>query len=130
MKNRFPEKLFYSKDYSWVKVDGNDAWLGIIDESAKQVEEFIFIMLPEVGKVLKKDDVYVSLEAVKWSGQLTTPLAGEVVEVNQALFDNPSQINQNPYDCWIAKIKLSNKDEIEELMSAAEAQKFYQEKFQ
>ncbi len=123
--NKFPENLFYNKDYSWVRIENNTAVLGVIKPAVDKVKEFVFIKLPQKGQMLKKGDNYVSLEALKWSGHLSSPLSGEVIEVNDPLFDEPSTINKDPYSQgWIAKIKISNKEEIKELMKADEAQKW------
>jgi len=125
--NNFPENLLYNQDYSWVKIDGDTATLGIIGPAASRVEEFVFIQLPEKGQTLKQGDTYASVEAVKWSGHLSSPLSGEVVEVNSPLFDEPGTINQDPYgEGWIAKIKMSDQKEVEELMKAEEAEKWFQ----
>ncbi len=118
----------FNKDYSWVKIEGDVATLGVTKEAAKQVQEFVFVMLPKVGNMIKKDEVYVTLEAVKWSGHLTSPVTGEVVEANQVLFDEPALINRNPFDSWIVKIKLSDKTELDDLMNEDEALIYYQEK--
>jgi glycine cleavage system H protein len=127
-KNTFPENLLYNKDYSWVKIDGDTATLGIIGPAASRVEEFVFIQLPEKGQKLNRGDNYASLEAVKWSGHLSSPLSGEIVEVNSPLFDEPGIINQDPYgEGWIAKIKISDQKETEELMKAEEAKKWFEE---
>ncbi len=127
-KDNFPKDLKYNKDYSWVKVDGDTATLGVIGPGAKKVKEFVFIMLPEKGKKIKKEEKYVSLEAVKWTGHLSSPVTGEIIEVNTPLFDEPSEINKDGYKNWIAKIKMENKKELEELMNSEEAIKFYKEK--
>ncbi len=128
MENNYPNELLYNEDYSWLKVEDDVVTIGVIAESAKQVEEFVFVMLPEVGKKLKKGDVYVNLEAVKWSGQLTTPVSGEIIEINQPLFNEPNKINKEAYQSWIAKIKLDDKTQLKELMNAEKAKKYYQEK--
>ncbi len=127
-KNAFPENLLYNKDYSWVKIDGDTATLGIIGPAASRVEEFVFVQLPEKGQTLKQGETYASVEAVKWSGHLSSPLSGEVVEVNSPLFDEPGIINQDPYgEGWIAKIKISDQKEVEELIKAEEAKKWFEE---
>ncbi|MEM4245324.1 MAG: glycine cleavage system protein H, partial [Candidatus Nanoarchaeia archaeon] len=77
-----PADLLYNKDYSWVKLRGDVAEVGIIEPAAKKVKEFVFIKLPEKSKIIKQGDTYVSLEAVKWSGHLSSPVSGEVIEVN------------------------------------------------
>ncbi|HDQ16538.1 MAG TPA: glycine cleavage system protein GcvH, partial [Candidatus Vogelbacteria bacterium] len=108
-------------DYSWVKIDGDLATLGVNRQSAEKVKEFVFIDLPQVGQNIKKGEKYVSLEAVKWSGHLSAPLSGEVVEVNEELFDEPNIINSDPYNKgWICRLKISNEKEIKELLKAQE----------
>ena len=123
----FPKDLLYNKDYSWVKVDKekNLATIGINDYAAKRVKEFVFIKLPEINKTIKKDETYVSLEAVKWSGHLSSPVSGMIVEVNKNLFYNPININKEPYNNWIVKIKIENKEELKELLSAEDIKKIY-----
>jgi glycine cleavage system H protein len=117
--NDLPQELLYNKDHSWVKINESEAVLGLIKPAADKVQEFVFIDLPRKGQKLNKGDTYVSLEAVKWSGHLSSPLSGEIIEVNNELFDEPGVINEDPYEKgWIAKIKLSDPKEKEELFSA------------
>jgi len=123
-----PKELLYNKDYSWVKIEGDIAIVGVIDSAAKKVKEFVFVNLPEKGKKIKQGETYVSLEAVKWSGHLSSPVSGEIVEVNEKLFDEPSLINRDPYGCWIMKVKMSNKEELKMLMNAKEALEWLKEK--
>ena len=124
MMSEYPEGLLYNKDYSWVKVDGDIATLGVIGPAAKKVKEFVFIQLPEKKKQIKKGGTYVSLEAMKWSGHLSSPFSGEIVEVNVELFDEPSKINDNPYKEWIVKIKLDNPEESKELLDSKEIEEW------
>jgi glycine cleavage system H protein len=124
----FPEKLKYNKDYSWVKLDKEKATIGIIAPSAKKVKEFVFIKLPEKGKKIKTGQKYVSLEAVKWSGHLSSPVTGEITDVNEALFNEPSKINKSPYSAWIMKVKIEKTKKAEKLLNSKEAKKFYEEK--
>ncbi len=124
--NNFPQDLYYNKDYSWVKVDGDTATLGVIGPASEKVQEFVFINLPEKDQDLKVGDTYASVEAVKWSGHLSSPVSGKVVEVNEELFDEPSTINQDPYgEGWIAKVKMSDKQELEDLVGPEEAKKWF-----
>ncbi len=128
-KNNLPQGLYYNKDYSWLKLDGDVATLGVVGPAAERVQEFVFIKLPKTGQSIKAGDTYASVEAVKWSGHLSSPVSGEVVEVNEELFDEPSTINQDPYgEGWIAKIKMSNKKELENLAGTDEAEKWYGDK--
>jgi glycine cleavage system H protein len=110
-----PENLKYDKENSWVKVEGNTATIGIKESAAKKVKEFVLIDITEKEKEIKKGDTYASVEAVKWSGHLTSPLSGKIVEVNDSLFDEPSKINKDPCGSWIIKLEISNKDELNEL---------------
>lgn len=126
--SKYPKDRKYSKEDSWVKVDGEIAIIGIIESTAKEVEEFGFINLPEKGKILNKGDDYVSLEAVKWSGHMSSPLSGEIIEVNDSLFEDPSKINKDPYNNWIIKIKIKNNDEINELIDSDDVKEYYQNK--
>lgn len=125
---KIPNNLRYNKDYSWVKIEGDTATIGIVEPAAKKVKEFVFIKLPEKGKKIKQGETYVSLEAVKWSGHLSSPVTGEIVEVNDALFDEPSKINKDSYGSWIMKVKLDNPKETDELLSSKEAEKHYEVK--
>lgn len=128
MSEDFPKELKYNEDYSWIKIKGDIATVGIIGVSAKKVKEFVFIQLPKKGDNIKQGEKYVSFEAVKWSGHLSSPVSGEIVEVNEELFDEPSKINKNPYEEWIMKIKIEKKEELDNLMTAEKAIKFYGEK--
>lgn len=128
MEKDLPKKLYYNQDYSWVKIEDDIATLGIVKPAADKVKEFVFIKLPEVGKTIKKGDVYASLEAVKWTGHLSSPLSGKVESVNEEVFDEPSIINEDAYEKgWIAKIKISTPGEKNELLSAKEVQPWLEE---
>lgn len=127
-EENLPKNLKYNKDYSWISIEGDIAIVGVIGPSAKKVKEFVFVKLPKKGKGIKKGEEYVSLEAIKWSGHLSSPVSGEITEVNEGLFDEPSEINKNPYESWIMKVKLDDKKEIDELMDSEEANKFYEKK--
>ncbi|MEM7816009.1 MAG: glycine cleavage system protein GcvH [Candidatus Aenigmatarchaeota archaeon] len=127
-EKKLPEKLLYNKDYSWVKIEGNIATVGVVEPAANKVKEFVFIKLPESGKKIKSGETYVSLEAVKWSGHLSSPVSGEIIEVNEKLFDEPSRINKDPYGSWIMKVRMSNPTEAKSLMKAKEAEKWFKDR--
>ncbi len=119
-----PEKFLYDSNYTWVDIQGKTATLGVIKPAADKVKEFVFVKLPKEGQSLKKGDNYVSLEALKWSGHLASPLSGKVIEVNQKVFDQPSLINQDPYGKgWIAKLELTAPNEKEELLKSQDKSK-------
>lgn len=127
-ENRFPKDLKYNEDYSWVDIKGDEATVGIISYAAKKVEEFVFIDLPKKDDDVKKGNKYVSVEAVKWSGHLSSPVSGKIIEVNDSLFDEPAKINQDPYGSWIMKVKLKDKEELDSLMDSDKAEKYYEDK--
>lgn len=125
-ENNFPQEFLYNRDYSWIKIDGDIAILGVIKPAADKVREFVFIKLPKAGQVLKAGETYASVEAIKWSGHLSSPLSGEITEVNEPLFEDPSIINRDPYrQGWIAKLKFSDPEEINNLINAEEAGKWF-----
>jgi len=97
---------------SWVVQEGEIATVGVNEEAAKKVKEFVFIQLPKKGTKIKQGEDYCSLEALKWSGHIESPVSGEIIEVNDALFDEPSRINKDPYGSWIMKVKLSAANEL------------------
>ena len=113
-----PKDLKYNKDYSWIKITNDIATIGVTHFLTQRVKEFVFIKLPEQGQTVKKGETYVSLESIKWSGHISSPLTGKITEVNTSLFDEPSEINNNPYDSWIMKIQIKAKSEVDELMDS------------
>ena len=115
-----PQGLKYNTNYSWIRVEEGIAAVGVTKIFVDSVKEFVFIELPKKGPIAK-DETYVTLESVKWSGHLVSPVSGEIVDVNEGLFDEPSRLNGKPYEEWIMKIKLSNKDELGELLTADQA---------
>ncbi|MFP4523825.1 MAG: glycine cleavage system protein H [Candidatus Woesearchaeota archaeon] len=123
---RIPNDLKYNKDYTWAKIEGDTATIGVVEPAASKVKEFVFIQLPEKGKRIKQGETYVSVEAVKWSGHLSSPVSGEIIEVNDTLFDEPSKINEDPYKHWVMKVKMEDPKEQERLLSPEEAKKTYE----
>jgi glycine cleavage system H protein len=122
----FPENLLYNKDYSWARIEGDTAVIGVIKPAADKVKEFVFIKLPKNGHSIKQGENFVSLEALKWSGHMGSPVSGEIIEVNDELFDDPAVINRDPYgQGWIAKVKLSEPAEEDSLLKPKEAEEFY-----
>ncbi len=114
-----PEDLKYTQEHEWVKVEGDIATIGITDYAQGELSDIVYLELPEVGKTLQKGDVITTLEAVKTVADVYTPVSGEIVEVNEKLSEQPGIINEDPYgEGWIVKIKLSNPDELGELLTA------------
>ena len=109
-----PDELLYNKDSSWVKVEGDVFVIGIIEPVAKVLKEFLFVKLPDMKKI-KSGETYVSLETLKWSGHFSSPLSGDIIEVNEDLYDEPGRINEDPYGAWIVKMKITDKEELKNL---------------
>jgi len=117
--------LLYTKDYAWVKIDGEIATIGISEPGARMVEEFVFIDLPEKGRNVKKGEDFIHLEAMKWTGTIKSPFNGEVIDVNNEAVNDPSIINKDPYNTWLVKIKLLNPEEAKDLLTPEQAEQVY-----
>jgi glycine cleavage system H protein len=117
---KLPANLRYS-EYVWAKAEGGTAVLGITDYGLAMAKEIIFIDLPKKGRKLKRGETFTSLESVKWSGHISSPVSGEVIDVNGSLFDAPEKLNKDPYGSWICKVRLSDTSELTGLMDAKKA---------
>ncbi|MEC9220924.1 MAG: glycine cleavage system protein GcvH [Bacteroidota bacterium] len=107
----FPDNLLYSKDHEWIKVEGDIATVGITDFAQSELGDIVFVDVDTVEESLDKEAVFGTIEAVKTVSDMFMPVAGEVVEVNEALEDNPELVNSDPYgEGWIVKIKINASD--------------------
>lgn len=123
-----PKDLKYSKEHEWVKVEGNIAIVGVTDFAQKQLTNIVFVELPENGKMVEAGKQMAVIESVKSVSDVFSPVSGKVIEVNEKLKDNPDIINKDPYGKgWIAKVKIEDKDELNNLMTAKEYEKFIRE---
>ena len=113
-----PEDIRYSDDHEWVRLDDDVATIGISDFAQDQLGDIVFVEMPEVGDSFDKGDEFGSLESVKAVSEMFLPLGGEVVEINEALEEAPELVNEDPYENWIVKIKVSDAGEYEELLDA------------
>lgn len=117
----FPENLRYSKEHEWVRVEGDTAVIGITDFAQDELGDIVFVELPEAGRALGANDTFGVAESVKTVSDLYCPVAGEVVEVNSALEDEPELVNNTPYgDGWMIKVKMPDPSQMDGLMSAAD----------
>lgn len=121
------EGLYYSKDHEWVKVEGDKAYIGITDYAQHSLGNIVYIELPEVGTELSEGDVLGVAESVKAASDVYTPVAGKVLEVNNALIDDPSLVNSDPYGSWMILIELKDKSQLDNLMTSEEYKKFLDE---
>ncbi len=113
-----PEDLFYTKDHEWLRVEGDMGYVGVTDFAQGELGDIVFIEIETVGETLGKEEVLGTIEAVKTVSDMFMPVGGEVVEVNPALAETPDIVNKDPYGKgWMVKIKITNPDEIKELLS-------------
>jgi glycine cleavage system H protein len=104
----FPAELKYTKDHEWIRVEGDEAYVGITEFAQHELGDIVYVDINTVGKEVKEGDVFGSVEAVKTVSDLFMPVNGTVLEINGALDANPEMVNQDPYgDGWMVKIKLN-----------------------
>ena len=114
-----PKDLRYTKEHEWVKIEGNKATIGITDFAQSELGDIVFVELPEVGDEISKDPPFGSVESVKTVSELYLPIAGKVLEVNEALEDAPELVNESPYEqAWMVVIEPANEADVEQLLTA------------
>jgi len=114
-----PENLKYSQDHEWIRIEGDEAFVGITDYAQSNLGDIVFIEVETVGEDLDKGEAFGNVEAVKAVEELYLPVAAEVLEFNEELEDAPDLVNKDPYGKgWIIKIKLTNPSDLEELMNS------------
>jgi glycine cleavage system H protein len=117
----YPEELLYHPEHDWARVEGEQATFGITWYAQDSLGEVVFYDPPEVGAAVAKDSPYAEVESVKAVSDVIAPLAGEIVEVNEALAESPERINEDPYgEGWLVKVRLSDPSEAESLLGAAD----------
>ncbi|MFO7660139.1 MAG: glycine cleavage system protein GcvH [Candidatus Cloacimonadaceae bacterium] len=119
-----PDELYYTESHEWLRVEGEDAYMGITDFAQHELGDIVYVELPDAGKKVAAGEPCGSIEAVKAVEDIICPVSGKVENKNSDLEDTPDLINKSPYeDGWLIKIKLGNKEELENLLSAAEYKK-------
>ena len=112
-------ELKYTKDHEWVKVEGNQAIIGITDYAQGELGDIVYVEIEALGEDLKKEEIFGSVEAVKTVSDLFLPVSGKITEMNEELEDNPELINEDPYKKgWIIKMEIQNPAELEELLDS------------
>ncbi len=115
----FPSELKYTKDHEWVKVEGNEAFIGITDFAQRELGDIVYVDINSVGDEVAREEVFGTVEAVKTVSDLFMPVTGTVLEINSDLNDNPELVNSDPYGKgWMVKVSLSELAEIEDLLTA------------
>ena len=121
------EKKF-SKQHEWTSIDGEVATIGITKYASEMLGDVVFVELPEKGKNIEKDGQAGVVESTKAASDIYSPLAGEIVETNQSLVDDPAAVNKDPEgNAWFFKIKVKNKSDLDTLMNKADYEKFAKE---
>ncbi|WP_243350158.1 glycine cleavage system protein GcvH [Parabacteroides sp. FAFU027] len=117
----FPLELKYSNDHEWIRVEGDQAWVGISDYAQHELGEIVYVDVQTVGESLTANEVFGTIEAVKTVSDMFLPVSGEVLELNPALEDQPELVNSDPYgEGWIVKITVKDIDELDNLLTAEE----------
>ena len=123
-----PEGYFYTKDHVWVKVEDNVITIGITDYGQKKLRDIVNVELPSIGQTIEEGEVIATVESIKASAEVYSPVSGKIVEVNAKLADSPELINEDPYEKgWIAKIELLEEKDFGELMEADEYRKYIED---
>ncbi len=121
---KIPADLKYTQDHEWVRVEGDKAVVGITDFAQGELGDVVFVEIETVGEDLGKGETFGTVEAVKTVSDLFMPVGGEVLEVNEALADEPELVNKDPYNAgWMIKVKMGDSSELDELLSAEEYKK-------
>lgn len=115
-----PANLRYTKEHEWIRVEGNEAYVGITDYAQSELGEIVFVDVDTVGETIGQGEVFGSVEAVKTVSDLNMPATGEVLEFNEALNDQPELVNNDPYgEGWMVKITVNDPAELDNLLDAA-----------
>ena len=116
----YPENLRYTKDHEWIRLEGDEAVIGITDFAQHELGDIVYVEIETVGQELKEGEVFGTVEAVKTVSDLFLPVAGSITEVNPNLNSNPELVNSDPYgQGWMVRMKLTNAADVEDLMDAA-----------
>lgn len=121
------EGLFYTQDHEWVRVEGDKAYIGVTDYAQHALGDIVFVELPEVDSEVSKGDQLVAVESVKAASDVYAPVSGTVVEVNEGVADDPALVNADAYENWMVVIEMSDKEELEGLLSPEDYEKLCEE---
>ncbi len=116
-----PKELKYTKDHEWLLLDGDVATVGVTDFAQSELGDIVYVEIETLDETLEKDEVFGTVEAVKTVSDLFMPISGEVIEFNEKLETSPEVVNEDPYgEGWMIKIRVSDANELNELLSADE----------
>ena len=113
------DNLKYTAEHEWLRVDGEDAYIGVTDFAQHELGDIVFVEVETVGEVLEKGETFGTIEAVKTVSDMYMPISGEVLEFNDALVENPELINKDPFgEGWVIKMRILKADQLDSLLSA------------
>lgn len=116
-----PPDLKFAKSHEWVRVEGGTATIGISDHAQQELTDLVFVELPELGRTLAHGEACAVVESVKTASDIYSPVSGTVVEMNQAVVDNPELVNSEPYGKgWLFKLELKNPSNLDELLDSSQ----------
>ncbi len=116
--SKIPRELLYTREHEWVRIEEEVVTVGITDYAQETLGDVTYVELPELGEAVTQDDEAGAVESCKAAASVYAPVSGTILEVNEALEEEPGRINEDPYgDGWIYKIELSEADELEELLN-------------
>ena len=127
MAYKYDKTARYAKTHDWARVEGDLVVCGISDYAQHALSDVVYVELPDVGEAFSQGDVYTTVESVKAAEEVFAPVSGEIVEVNEALEDQPEQLNSDPYGAWIVKVRPADVSELDSLMDAAAYEAFVHE---
>ena len=120
-----PEDLHYSKDHEWVRVDGEEAIVGITDYAQNSLGDVVYVELPKAGDTFSTGESFGSVESVKAVSEVFIPVSGTIARINESLADEPEKVNSDPYgEGWMIRVQMSNPGEVDSLLTAAEYEDF------
>lgn len=119
--------LIYAEDHEWVKVEGNEAYIGVSDYAQDSLGDIVYVELPEIDDEIDQDESFSAVESVKAAADIYMPIDGKVIDINEDLLDSPELLNDDPYESWMIKVEITDKSQIDELMTSEEYEKFLEE---
>ena len=127
MAYKYDKTARYAKTHDWARVEGDLVVCGISDFAQHALSDVVYVELPDAGAAFSQGEVYTTVESVKAAEEVFAPVSGEIVEVNEALEDQPEQLNSDPYGAWIVKVRPADVSELDSLMDASAYEAFVRE---
>ncbi len=121
------EGLYYAKNHEWLKIEGDQGYVGITDYAQHELGDIVFVDMPQIGDTFDAGDVFGAIESVKAASDIYLPVSGEVVAINEDLDEAPELINEDAFENWIIKIKVTNEEDLELLMNAKQYEEYLKE---